>query len=485
MFRLTQSLGFLLAASFVAGNALPLLSQTSRPPLAVAALQEDFDVLQHSIEEAHGGFDRFAARDDVKRRLAGHRARLDRPLSHAEFAGRISEALAELRDGHARLELDSGTAASLASARVFPLRLAMENERLVVRYNDAQGNSTIVPGMEIVSINGRSATEIIRTLWPKIAADGFIETGKRHRLGSQFPTLHWLYVEQPDSYSVTARDAQGKHVAATLPGIVESERRNVVNPVNATFVERLAGLDAPPGTVSLEFLDNPRIARLRVRSFGGQGFVATLDSVLRVLKERGATTLILDLRGNGGGVDQYGARLVSYCTDRPFRYFDQIRITTIAPSFATWLPRTFEEIKAGTVPDKRGGFLITPALHSGVGEQQPAANGFKGRLFVLIDGASFSTTADVTAQLRSLKRAVFIGDETAGTYEGNTSGLNADIVLPNSRLKHRVMMYGYWNAVAPVPGGRGVIPDHHAPLRVSDVLAGRDPAMDLARTLAK
>lgn len=80
---------------------------------------------------------------------------------------------------------------------------------------------------------------------------------------------------------------------------------------------------------------------------------------------------------------------------------------------------------------------------------------------------------------------MFVGEETAGTYEGNTSGLNALIVLPNSRLRTRAMMYGYWNAVTPVPGGRGVIPEHAAQLRIADLLAGRDPALELGEALAK
>ena len=93
---------------------------------------------------------------------------------------------------------------------------------------------------------------------------------------------------------------------------------------------------------------------------------------------------------------------------------------------------------------------MTTALHPEVGEQQPARQPFLGRLIVLIDGGSFSTTADVAAHLRSWRRATLVGEETGGGYEGNTSGLNALVVLPHSRLRFNVMMYGYWNAVRPL-----------------------------------
>jgi hypothetical protein len=322
---------------------------------------------------------------------------------------------------------------------------------------------------------------LIQGLRPAVSGDGFIETGKTARLAREFASLYWLYVEQVGSYSVVTRDGNGNAKSTTLAGIIERDRRAVVNPVNATMAENFARLDGPRGNVALEFLGEGKIARLRVRAFDGQIFPSTLDSAFKVVRERGVTSLVLDLRGNGGGVDEYGALLVSYFVDRPFRYFDRIHVTTIAPSFATWLPRTFDEMRTGTVADPAGGFRITSNRHPGVAEQQPAAARFAGKVVVLIDGGTFSTAADVTAQLRSMGRATFIGEETAGTYEGNTSGLNALIVLPNSRLRLRIMMYDYWNAVkAPATPGRGTMPDHRDIRRVADVLRGADPAMERA-----
>jgi hypothetical protein len=128
-----------------------------------------------------------------------------------------------------------------------------------------------------------------------------------------------------------------------------------------------------------------------------------------------------------------------------------------------------------------GGFLVLPTLHPGVAEQKAAASPFLGRLAVLIDGGTFSTSADVCAQLRSRTQAVFVGEETGGTAEGNTSGLDAQVVLPNSGLKLKVMMYGYWNALGPLQPaalqrGRGTLPDVAVVRTVADVLAGVDSA---------
>jgi peptidase S41-like protein len=454
--------------------------------LTVAQLQEDFDVLRRAIEEAHGGLDRFTPTTELDRRFDNHRARLNHPINTLSFAGVVAEAIAELRDGHARLEWDSLTNAALADARVLPLRVQFEGERLIILFNDAPGDSTLRPGMEVLRINGRAISELIRVLLPKVSGDGFIETGRRVRLARTFPQLVWLFVVQSDRYTVTARDDAGRSVTAVLPGVRERDRLATTNPVNTLLAENIARLDAPPGNIALQFYGDHAIARLRIRGFDGSRFAATLDSAFGVVRESTTRTLILDLRGNGGGVDEYGALLVSYFMQEPFRYFDHIQVKTIAPSFATWLPRTFEKLRAGTVPYPSGGFRVTPALHPGVGEQRPASQPFLGKLIVLIDGGTFSTAADVAAQLRSRGRATFIGEETGGTYEGNTSGLNALIVLPHSRLRLKIMMYGYWNAVRPPERpGRGTLPDEILSARVADLLRGSDRTLERALAIAR
>ena len=460
------------SANTTASAGLPHISETRESKLSIVEAREDFDVLRHALEEAHGGFDRFASRAEIRARLNRHRSRMDRPVSRVEFAGILAESIAELRDGHARLELDSITANALATARVLPLRVMFENDRLFVIGNDMQGDSTIRPGFELVRIDGRPVADIVRTLLPKISPDGFIESGRRRSLARNFARYLWLYGNRDETHRVEALDNSGRAVTAVLSGIPKSSRP-----------------PAPSGgpNITLDFPRDTMVGVLRIRAFGGENFRSELDSVFRTLRTEGKRSLVLDLRGNGGGVDEYGAFLVSNFVDHPFRYFDRIHLTSIAPSFATWPPRTFTSMREGTVVDKvRGGFLVLPKLHAGVAEQMPAAEPFMGRVVVLIDGGSFSTTADVAAQLRSLNRATFVGEETGGVYDGNTSGLNALVVLPNSKHRLKVMMYGYWNAVRPAAqAGRGTLPDYPITPRVADVLRGADPALARAIDLAR
>ena len=169
----------------------------------------------------------------------------------------------------------------------------------------------------------------------------------------------------------------------------------------------------------------------------------------------------------------------------------QDHVKTITPAFkapSDWRgdDEHTAKLREGMAPDPAGGFLVTEKGHAGVATRRPGKFPFMGNVFVLIDGGTFSTAADFCAVTHHLKRATFIGEETGGGYYGNNSGLSAALTLPHSKLKVRVQMYEYWNAVPGYEGTRrGTIPDYPVEFRTADLLRGVDAPLELARKLAK
>ncbi|QHV94000.1 S41 family peptidase [Spirosoma endbachense] len=455
--------------------------------LAIKELQSDFDLLRQSITEAHGSLYRFTDSLSLNRTFDQYRAKLGTVHTKLAFISLVSAMVAEPGDGHMRLEYDNATTAQIVSARMFPFRVMLTDNRLMVVYNETKEDTTIAPGMEIVSINGHKLAGLIALLLTKIPADGYIETGKRRKLERNFPQYYWLFADQSDNFTVTTKDANGQVISTNVSGVSASERianRNT-NTINQKMLTALAKLEGPKGNFSLTFPEGTSIASLRIRTFDDSRFMSELDSLFSLINTKNPTALIVDLRGNGGGVDEYGAALVSHFTNKSFRYFDRIWIRSIAPSFATWKPQTFEDLRQGTVRDVKGGYLVKPALHSGVGVQQPAAKPFTGKLIVLIDGGTFSTSADVVAILGEVNQPIFIGEETAGAREGNTSGLNALIKLPYSGLSLKIQMYGYWNALKKQNKGRGTRPTYKVVNSITDLLNSRDRQWERALILGQ
>jgi C-terminal processing protease CtpA/Prc len=249
-----------------------------------------------------------------------------------------------------------------------------------------------------------------------------------------------------------------------------------------------AKLDWPAKNLSLRYLKDAEIAQIRIRGFGGNDYPQGIEDTFKTLRDKGTKALILDLRANGGGNDMYGALLVSYLTDKPFRYFDHINIKTIEPSFkqhAQWPADATGRLREGVTANPAGGYLVTAKLHQGVAEQPPGKYPFLGRVFVLIDGGTFSTAADFCAVTHHLKRATFVGEETGGGYYGNNSGVMPRVTLPHSKFQVRLPMYEYWNAVPGYDGERrGTRPDHAVETRTANLLRGADGQLDLALKLA-
>src|SRR5262249_4856197 len=210
--------------------------------------------------------------------------------------------------------------------------------------------------------------------------DGDAESGRWASLQRGFRRQYWLLVEPAAEFTVRARDAAGTTVTATLAGVKDSEvqKNRAQNPVNA---EARASRDKlqwwADKNLALRFLKDPDVAQIHIGGFGGANYPRWMEDTFRALHEKQTKVLILDLRGNGGGNDMYGAMLVSYLTDKSFRYFDHINIKTITPSFtehSDWRADREGALRDGVTPNPAGGFLVTAKLHPGVAGQARGRN---------------------------------------------------------------------------------------------------------------
>ncbi|HZL35360.1 MAG TPA: S41 family peptidase [Tepidisphaeraceae bacterium] len=461
--------------------------------LTAAQMQSDFDLMRHALEEAHPGLYRYSTKAQMDRGFDAQRAKLRGPMTKPQFEVVVAETLASIRCGHTRMHWDPEMEAAMHNARTFPLRVVFEGTRLMVLLNQTPDDATIRPGMELVSINGRPVADLIRQFWAVNYADGDIETAKRHDIAQDFAKDYWWLVGQPENFTVTANDgASGPTVVAKLAGVTEAQRKSNHNHVNDAM---LAGLAKVRGEsyekLTLRFLKDPDIAEIRIPSFTGDDYPRWIEDTFRTLRERGTKSLIIDLRSNGGGEDTYGMMLVSDLTGKPFHYCDRVTVNTVTWSFQDhWDAKPLSagqlaHIRECLAPNPAGGFFVTGELNEGLGEKPPGKFPFLGDVFILIDGATFSTAADVCAVTHHLKRAIFIGEETAGAYYGNNSGTEPTVTLPNSKVRFGLPLCASWNAVSGYDGKRrGMIPDHVAVSRTADLLRGVDTQLELALKLA-
>jgi C-terminal processing protease CtpA/Prc len=197
---------------------------------------------------------------------------------------------------------------------------------------------------------------------------------------------------------------------------------------------------------------NQGFATLKINSFSNfipQGY----NHFFGNLKLKGVRTLILDLRNNTGGEQSVVTDLFSYLISRP--------------SYVAIVPKTILDD-----PKK------TPLESMKIGIQSKVVqnkNAFNGKLYVLLNGGSFSATTVLAASLQALdSNIVIVGEESGGGRAGCTAGSFRTVELKNSNLSLR---YGNIPIKSVIEGdtkGRGVIPDALIKYSIDDYIAKRD-----------
>jgi C-terminal processing protease CtpA/Prc len=222
------------------------------------------------------------------------------------------------------------------------------------------------------------------------------------------------------------------------------------------------------------FVDSAR--KKSLREFYRESFAA--------MNQSGTKSLILDLRNNGGGEDELGKLLLSYLLDQPFKYYDDLVINARQYTFQKYTDHT-EPLPANLLQAQPNG-KYRMVKHPNWGTQQPSKPSFHGKVLILINGGSFSTTSEFLSHAHFHKRATFIGEESGGGYYGNTSGPSLRLTLPHTKLQVGVPLMTYYMAVSGYEAkAHGVLPDYPVKYTIEELLAGKDKELALAFELAR
>jgi C-terminal processing protease CtpA/Prc len=202
------------------------------------------------------------------------------------------------------------------------------------------------------------------------------------------------------------------------------------------------------------------------------------------MAKKKSRALILDLRDNGGGADDLGKLLLSFLIDEPFRYYDDLVLNGLEFGFQKYSAQ--KRALPAEMMERQPNGKYRLVKHPNWGTQQPSKPTFTGKVYILINGGSFSTTSEFLSHAHARKRGIFIGEESAGGYYGNTSGPGCFLTLPNTKLQAYVPLMTYYMAVPKgQPPGHGVMPDHPVQYTINELLEGKDKELALALKLAR
>jgi uncharacterized protein (TIGR03435 family) len=444
----------------------------------VVQLRKDLRVAREALEEGHPGIYRFTPKAEMDRAFDGLAATLTRPMTALEFYRALAPVVARMKCGHTSLIPSAAIEQRVMAEPLLPIEAAVLGGRVYVA-RDLSPDGRLA-GARLLSINGVAIDQILAAMLAVVHGDGDSATAGPHRLSRGRGFARNLYLiaglQSPFRLRYSAGD---KTTEATVNGLT----------LKAMQDAETSRHPEPPaaGNATWRVLPGGTTGVLKVRAFWGNAEDGTslgsfFERVFTEIDAKGLSRLILDLRNNAGGEDELGRRLFAHFADAPFRYYRDLTVNKLAFRFFQYVPERDPlpaSIHALVKPASDGKLHVVG--HPNWGIQQPASPHFGGKLIVLMNGGSFSTTCEFLATLHHRGGAVFVGEETAGGYYGNSSGASVSVRFPGSKLTLPVQLVGYYLAIdGTQQGTRGIRPDHPVEYSIEDVLAGRDREMEIA-----
>jgi C-terminal processing protease CtpA/Prc len=223
-------------------------------------------------------------------------------------------------------------------------------------------------------------------------------------------------------------------------GNCQTSKYHEINRDFHTFFYLLDRSDSP---VQFQLEAGPELSILKVSSFeimDMEAYLTLLDTTFQALEKESIPNLVVDLRDNSGGHPIFAAQLLSYLTDQEFTYFQR------NPDVAD-----FEPLYNSMLPNK---------------------NHYDGNLYVLINGASLSTTGHLISLLKYHTHALFIGEEPGSSFLCND--FSTLLTLPNTGIEVSIPRTTFVTAVSGFDDKLPFLLDYKVDISVQDVLNNQD-----------
>ncbi len=501
-------LAILLVSSMVSCSSTKELNYTvSEKKHEPEKLIRDVDYTYQLLKDGHPGLYWYITKPELDAKFDSLKSTITSPLTTKEFFIKLAPVVAQIKCGHTKMLLvskkwskkEQDSIKKLGVRPIDQLGYKVVGDHLYITSFNSNVKE-IKKGNEILAINDIPSAQIISNLRSGIASDGYNQTFKNAVLNRAFISYYTTFYGNQDVVDFKIKNEKDSTLnlqfnvykkpvvkdSTTVKKKTKEEIKKEKELAKAKKKLNYKGYDEfKKPILDLNFLEkDSSIAYLKVKSFSfpNANFQRFFKESFAAIKKGKTKDLIIDLRNNGGGSLAACRELFSYLVDKNYVYLKEgeldrkfnpywndkgiaNKLKGLSFEMATWI----------ILKKKEGKYYLN---YRGTKPLPPKKDHFDGKIYVLINGYSFSASALLAANLQQLKRATFVGEETGGGYNGCVAGQIPILNLPNSKLKLRMGLYPVLPNAHTETRGRGIFPDVETTTTIEDIIAGKDRELD-------
>lgn len=428
--------------------------------------------LMEEMREKHPGFYRYTSKERFGFLVDSTQQTIRDSLTELQYYRKIKPLFARIGCLHTGISLSPEYQDYLDRSLTFiPFDIFIDPEKRVFIAKNYAPDQDILVGKEIISINGEPIMGIINRLLQAIPSDGYNQTEKILLLNHRFASWYQTIISASRHFTVEIKEDEN-HRMYELKG-VSKDAFSGLELLQNNYRKALE-FDVVNGTGVLKIHS---FARSDIRATQ-QNFKKFTRQVFRRIKQEAIRDLIIDVRYNTGGTDGNAAFLSAYFFDRPFRYWEKIEVTEAIAKEIKGMNRLFykKPVKADTSYHWQKSWITNEFDY--YQPRKPAKNHFTGRTYIITNGLCLSSCSDFIAILSNSNKAIVVGQETGGGFQGNTSGMIPETKIP-AGLIVTIPLQKYTNAVDLTKNfGHGTMPDYEITPTFNDWISGRDIEME-------
>jgi C-terminal processing protease CtpA/Prc len=492
---------------------------------SVEALHKDIDKLYRQLRRHHPKLYQYTSKKELDFKFDSLKSTINNPLDSRSFYKKIAPVVAQVKQGHVAVSSVSKKfnrkerkQLKKKTFEFYNLDFEYLEDKLWVK--NYKGKDSVLIGKEVVFIDGEPAVDLVNTYKTRFASDGYNTTLHNRYVSKGFSTFYYRDKGFLDSLKVTfkSNDTLFSRVFKRIDK--EETKKKKENSADSTSVEKekikklskaekhakkLAKRQLRKDKRKYGYLGENRkytrnfsfigkdssVAYMKLRSFTNGNYKKFYRESFAKIDSAKTKHFILDLRDNGGGRIAEIDYLYSFLTDKKYQFILKSEVTSRTPFLKSFMsnttPNSLKILSSVLYPivathnlfktRKRDGKLYYK-FNKHTKLKAPNEMHYSGKLYVIINGNSFSASSLISTHLKAEKRATFVGEETGGAYNGTVAGIYKLYQLPTSKIKVRMGLMQIEAPQKQYPDGFGVKPDVTILPKVLDRRIQKDAELD-------